>query len=114
MPASEGSAPQSDGRDHHGYAGNLMGPGMNRPARGQNFMMNETVLAVASGKLGIPEQDLKNALSSTTNTTTGRQDISAASVQLGITRQQLMDALGFPSGGFRGPGNVSVGDASGQ
>jgi hypothetical protein len=84
---------------------------------GQNFLTNETLVAAAAGKLGVSEQDLKNTLTSTTNATSGRPDLSAAAQQLGITEQQLTDALGFPTGagGFRGSrGDTTASPASVQ
>jgi hypothetical protein len=67
----------------------------NHQPSGQGF---EIQLAAAAGKLGVSEQDLKNAL----GTTTGHQNLTAAAQQLGITRQQLMDAPGFPAEGSHG------------
>ena len=84
-------------------AGNANGNyGNGRQFGGQNFLTNQTLLNDAAGKLGISEQDLQNALTSTANTTTGRPNLNAAAQNLGITQQQLMDALGFPAGGFQG------------
>ena len=45
---------------------------------------------------------------STTNSTSGRPNFTAAAQQLGVSQQQLMDAFGFPVGGFRGRGNATA------
>lgn len=66
-----------------------------RQFSGQSFLTNETLLAAAAGKLGVAEQDLKNALNNTKNATSGRPDFAAAAQQLGMTSQQLTDALGM-------------------
>ncbi|HXX55533.1 MAG TPA: hypothetical protein VEI81_05515 [Methanoregula sp.] len=84
------------GNTHGHYGG---GTGGNY-SHGQSFMTNDTLLSAAAGNLGISETDLKEALTSTANVTSGRPNLSAAAQQLGITQQQLMDALGFPAGGF--------------
>jgi hypothetical protein len=78
------------------------GPGGGRQFGGQNFLTNQTLLTAAADKLGVSEQDLQNALSTATNTTSGRPDLNAAAQQLGVSQQQLTDALGFPAGGSRG------------
>jgi len=97
------SQPAGNGGSQSGsYAGNRSGTGGNRQFSGQSLLSNETRLSAAATRLGVQEQDLKNALTATTNATSGRPDLTAASQQLGVTPQQLMDALGFPSGGSRG------------
>ena len=92
-----------------GYNRSLSGgSGGGRQFSGQNFLTNQTLLTAAADKLGVSEQDLQNALNTTTNATSGRPDLSAAAQQLGISQQQLMDALGFPASGFRGRGNTTA------
>jgi hypothetical protein len=115
-PASGGDNLPSGtgGSQSGGYAGNTSGPGGNRQFHGQDFLTNETMLNAAAGKLGVSEQDLKEALSSTTNSTNGRPNFTAAAQQLGVTQQQFMDAFGFPAGGFRGRGNRTAMPPSGQ
>jgi len=56
-------------------------------------------LASAASNLGVTEQQLSDALSSTRNATSGRTDFTAAAQNLGVTEQQLLDALGIPAGG---------------
>lgn len=80
-----------------------------RQFSGQSFLTNETLLVAAAGKLGVAEQDLKNALNNTKNATSGRPDFAATAQQLGVTSQQLTDALGMHvntsvhrQGGFNG------------
>jgi hypothetical protein len=100
-------SPSVNGGSYGGYTGNASSPGGNRQFRGQNFLSNETLLSAAAGKLGVSEDDLKNALTGTTNSTSDRPDFTAAAQQLGVTRQQFMDAFGSSAGGFRGRGNVT-------
>ena len=83
---SPGSNPSGDSQQYSGTSGdnsspfanggyhgsNPGGAGGNRQFRGQNPLSNETMLIAAAGKLGVSEQDLKNALNSTVNTTSGR------------------------------------------
>nr|WP_320162020.1 hypothetical protein [uncultured Methanoregula sp.] len=102
-PGMANSQPAGNGGSQSGsYAGNRSGTGGNRQFSGQSLLSNETRLSAAATKLGVQEQDLKNALTATTNATSGRPDLSAAAQQLGVTQQQLTDALGFPAGGIRG------------
>ena len=115
VPAASGDQSPSDGTtmppagdSSNGGTGNAYGNAHSHfgngtsgnYVHGQGFMTNDTMLTEAAGKLGISEQDLKDALSSTANATSGRPNLSAAAQQLGITQQQLMDAMGFPAGGF--------------
>ena len=95
-PPGTGNGPPSG---TGGYGGGYSG---NRQFSGQSFLTNQTLLTTAAGELGVSETDLQNALSTTTNATTGRPNLAAAAQQLGVTQQQLMDAFGFPAGGFRG------------
>ncbi|HUH78816.1 MAG TPA: hypothetical protein VLY83_02860 [Methanoregula sp.] len=100
-----GSGNANGNANGYGYG---HGSGGNYQSRGQGFMTNDTMLTAAAGKLGVSEQDLKNALNSTANATSGRPNLSAAAQQLGITQQQLMDAMGFPAGGFRGRNTTAM------
>jgi hypothetical protein len=102
-PGSGDTSPPagSGGNGNSNYGGG-------RQAGGQNLPANQTLLNDAAAKLGVSEQDLQNALTSSVNTTSGRMDLSAAAQQLGITQQQLTDALGLPAGGFRGRGNAAA------
>jgi hypothetical protein len=68
--------------------------------RGAGMLSNITFLTAAASKLGVSEQDLQNALSSSTeNTTNGRPNLTAAAQQLNVTRQQLIDAFGMSASG---------------
>jgi hypothetical protein len=57
------------------------------------------VFSAAAVKLGVSEDTLRAALNTTAG---GRPNLTAAAQQLGVTPAQLTDALGIPSGGFRG------------
>jgi hypothetical protein len=105
------NSPPAYNRSRNGSSGG------GRQFGGQNFLTNQTLLTAAADKLGVSGQDLQNALSSTTNTSSGRPDLSAAAQQLGVSQQQLTDALGlgFPAGGSRsGRGNATAYPAPGQ
>jgi len=102
---SSGSVPNANSQ-HYSTSGGDERPSATDGARnsnfngtrqfsGQNFLSNETLLADAAGKLGVSEQDMKNALDSTRNATSGRPDLSAAARKIGVTPQQLSDALGI-------------------
>ena len=88
---SYGGAPAGSGRQHQG---------------GANFLSNTTRLTAAAATLGVSEQDLQNALNSST---TGRPNLTAAAQQLGVTSEQLTAALGIPAGspGMRGGRNAT-------
>ena len=103
-------APGDTGSSSGGHSWNASGYGGNQQSRGQGFLTNVTLLTAAADKLGISEQDLQNALTMTSNATSGRPNITAAAQQLGITQQQLTDALGFPAGGrgMRGGQNATA------
>ena len=85
----------------------IPGAGSQRHYQGQGFLSNVTVLTAAAEKLGVSEQDLQNALTSSGG---GRQNLTAAAQQLGITRDQLAAALGIPAGnpGMRDGRNTTV------
>ena len=78
------------------YAGHS-GAGGNHTFRGQGFASNTTLLNAAAAKLGVSTTDLQAALNGTPGS---RPNLTDAAQQLGVTPQQLMDALGFPAGGF--------------
>jgi ABC-type phosphate/phosphonate transport system substrate-binding protein len=61
----------------------------------QRTLPNSTVLNQAAEKLGVTEQQLENALNSSTGV---RQNLTVAAQQLDVTPQQLADALGIPQG----------------
>ncbi|WP_321507800.1 hypothetical protein [uncultured Methanoregula sp.] len=86
----------------------------NRQFSGQSYLTNETLLAAAAGKLGVSEQDIKNALDSTKNATSGRPDLSAAAQKIGVTPQQLTDALGIRTGGRIRSGGYNANQTPGQ
>ena len=64
-------------------------PGERQPARAMD-------LATAAVKLGVTEQQLRNALGDPSQ---GRPDIATAAEQLGISEESLREALGLPEGG---------------
>ena len=72
-----------------------------------NFLSNATRITAAAATLGVSEQDLRNALNSST---TGRQNFTVAAQQLGVTPDQLTAALGNPAGnpGMRGGRNATA------
>lgn len=104
------ASPGDRGSPGSGHSWNASGSGGNPQYHGQNFLTNVTLLTSAADKLGVSEQDLQNALTMTSNATSGRPNLTAAAQQLGITQQQLTDALGFPAGGFgmRGGRNATA------
>ena len=57
--------------------------------------------AGAAAKLGVTEQQLRDALNITGG---GIPDIAAAATKLGVTEQALRDAMGFTGSGFPGGG----------
>ncbi|HVP96274.1 hypothetical protein [Methanoregula sp.] len=77
------------------YAGNASYGG--HQFSGQGFLTNETLMSSAAAQLGVPEQDLKNAL---TPTNGQRVNFTDAANQLGVTPDQLRAAFGFPAGSF--------------
>jgi hypothetical protein len=81
--------------------------GSSRQHPGGNFLSNTTRLTAAAATLGVSEQDLRNALNSST---TGRQNLTVAAQQLGVTSDQLAAALGIPAGGqgMRGGRNATA------
>jgi len=110
------AATDNGGQNSGSSTGTNPGTDTGRPNRGiggQGGFMNETRISAAAVKLGISEDTLKTALNSTTNSTTGRPDFTAAAQQLGITQQQLTDAFGFPAGGF-GNGTHTRGNWTGM
>ncbi|WP_292370904.1 hypothetical protein [Methanoregula sp. UBA64] len=80
------------GSQTSGYSGNAS----RQYSAGQNFLTNETRLSAAATKLGVSEQDLKNAL---TPANGQRVNFTDAAAQMGVTPDQLRDAFGFPAGG---------------
>jgi|WetSurMetagenome_2_1015567.scaffolds.fasta_scaffold310370_1 hypothetical protein len=97
------------GSQASGYSGNAS----RQYSAGQNFLNNETQLAAVATKLGVSEQDLKNAL---TPASGQRVNFTDAAAHLGVTPDQLRDAFGFPAGGaFRGNRTAPAGTpAAGQ
>jgi hypothetical protein len=75
--------------------------------QGQRILSNLTALTAAAEKLGVTEQDLQNALTSSGG---GPQNLTAAAQQLGVNRDKLVAALGFPAGGtgMRGGRNATA------
>ena len=120
-----GSNPTGNGQQYSPSAGNRplpagtdgsgnMGHSGNRQFSGQSYLTNETLLAAAATSLGVSEQDIKNALDSTKNATSGRPDLNAAAQKLGVTRQQFTDALGISSSGRARTGGYNATQAPGQ
>ncbi|HXW98782.1 MAG TPA: hypothetical protein VEI51_03575 [Methanomicrobiales archaeon] len=72
-----------------GQATPTPGTGPRYGGQGQRFQPNFTA---AAEKLGVTEQQLRDALNTTFQ---GRRNLTAAAQQLGVTTQQLSDALGF-------------------
>jgi hypothetical protein len=57
--------------------------------------------ASAATKLGVTEEQLRQAL---TNTQQGMRDMAQIAQTLGVTEEQLREAIGFSAGGPGGPG----------
>ena len=74
----------------------------NQPTQGKPRRRGPDFAAAAT-KLGVTEQQLKDALGVPDEITPGqrppRPDFAAAATKLGVTEQQLKDALGKPPGG---------------
>lgn len=83
---SPGNAPIGSTRQYQGQG----------PGQGRRPLPNDTVLAGAAAKLGLPEAQLDSAL---TNPSGGRVNFTEAAQQLGVTPQQLADALGMTGSG---------------
>jgi len=77
------------------YAGNGS-YGSHQFSGSPNFLSNETLMSSAAAQLGVPEQNLKDAL---TPTNGQRINFTDAANQLGVTPDQLRAAL-FPAGTF--------------
>ena len=95
------SSEQSPGTSQPSGIAGTLGGSPHQGYYGAGMLSNVTLLTTAAGKLGVSEQDLQNALTSTEDSTTGHPNLTAAAQQLGVTRQQLMDAFGFPAGRIR-------------
>jgi hypothetical protein len=66
------------------------------PPQGQRPSMPEIDYAAAAAKLGVTEQQLKDAMGSDAQKP---PDMSAAAATLGVTEEALRTALGFQAGG---------------
>ncbi len=78
----------------------LLPPGGTRPlppegSVSDNMSRPMMDFAAAAAKLGVTEQQLREALGSTSQ---GPLDFAAAAKQLGVSEQSLREALGFPEG----------------
>ena len=96
VPTVEQPAPAVEGTGSAPLEGGA--PGEGQPARAMD-------LATAAAKLGVTEQQLRDALGDSSQ---GPPDFSVVAEQLGISEESLREALGLPEGS---PPSVGSGPA---
>jgi len=114
--AASGGGSAANNQQNAGPGQEPVSGGQSR-GQGQGGFMNETRISETAAKLGVSADTLKEALDSTTNSTSGRPDMNAAAQKLGITQQQLADAFGFNEAGggaFNGTRLQGKGNWTGQ